>query len=521
LRTALAAASVAPAWGHILNLNPSAVTAGGPAFTLIVNGVDYDESDIVTWNGRQLDRCAAARVAPCFAYINGIRMEVAVPPGFIAVPGTAIVGLLGFNSETLFINPRPTITTASPLPNATAGATYSATLNATGGTLPLRWSIGAGALPAGLLLDATGRITGAASTPGAGAFTIAVADAMLASDTKVFSLTVADTLQITTASLPSGARGATYDFALQATGGARPLTWSLVGSTLPAGLTLSSAGVISGTPTAAGTANITVRVSDPDARSATKAFTLTISESAGGPFTSVHGAIFQGGAAPEAIVAGFGENLASSIVSATSTSLPSTLAGVTVNVRDNSGRESQAPLFFVSQRQINYVVPSGMASGPATVTVRNGVQAIATGSIALAPVQPGFFTANADGVGVAAANVIRVAPDLSQTYTFVFRCGSQPGSCEPEPFDVSSTNDSVYLLLFGTGIRGRTALAAVTATVGGVAAPVVYAGAQNEYPGLDQVNVGPLPRILAGRGEVPIRVVVDGTEAPAVTVAIR
>jgi hypothetical protein len=70
-------------------------------------------------------------------------------------------------------------------------------------------------------------------------------------------------LAITTASLPGGTLGAAYSAALTATGGTTPLTWSLAsGSSLPAGLTLSSDGVISGTPTAAGDATFTVQVAD-------------------------------------------------------------------------------------------------------------------------------------------------------------------------------------------------------------------------------------------------------------------
>jgi uncharacterized protein (TIGR03437 family) len=64
-------------------------------------------------------------------------------------------------------------------------------------------------------------------------------------------------------------------------------------------------------------------------------------------------------------------------------------------------------------------------------------------------------------------------------------------------------------------------LSAVTATVGGIAVPVLYAGPQSEYPGLDQVNIGPLPASLGGRGQLTIAMKVDGKDTPAVTVAIR
>jgi uncharacterized protein (TIGR03437 family) len=78
----------------------------------------------------------------------------------------------------------------------------------------------------------------------------------------------------------------------------------------------------------------------------------------------------------------------------------------------------------------------------------------------------------------------------------------------------------VVLLLFGTGIRGYSALSAVSANIGGLDAPVLGAGAQGQFAGLDQVHVR-LPRLLAGRGEVDIVLTVDGRTANTVKVNIK
>ena len=89
-------------------------------------------------------------------------------------------------------------------------------------------------------------------------------------------------LTITTQSLPNGTVGTSYTTTLAASGGTTPYTWSISGGALPGGLTLNgSTGNISGTPTAAGTFNLTARVTDsgsPQA-SATAPFTITISSS--------------------------------------------------------------------------------------------------------------------------------------------------------------------------------------------------------------------------------------------------
>lgn len=140
----------------------------------------------------------------------------------------------------------------------------------------------AGSLPPGITLATNGTLSGVPTTAGTYSFTAQVADASSPPVTTsgVLSLTVASPTTITTASpLPSGTRAVAYSVALVATGGTPPYTWSLVSGTLPAGLSLSSAGVLSGIPTTAGTSNFTLRSKDstkPTASSAMKAFALTI-----------------------------------------------------------------------------------------------------------------------------------------------------------------------------------------------------------------------------------------------------
>ncbi len=67
----------------------------------------------------------------------------------------------------------------------------------------------------------------------------------------------------------------------------------------------------------------------------------------------------------------------------------------------------------------------------------------------------------------------------------------------------------------------RGASQGATATVGGESVAVFGPAAHSVFPGLDQINIGPLPRSLAGRGEVEIRITVDGVAANTVTVHIR
>jgi hypothetical protein len=175
--------------------------------------------------------------------------------------------------------PSPSITTTS-LPAGTVGQPYNQTLRATGGTGGLTWSIVAGNLPAGLELNqTTGVISGTPLVPAStSSFAVRVADAAGQDDTQALSITInlPAPPSITTTTLPGGTVGQPYNQTLQATGGIGALSWSFTGS-LPAMLSFSPSGVISGTPTNAGTSNFTVTVRDTLNLSDTQALSITIS----------------------------------------------------------------------------------------------------------------------------------------------------------------------------------------------------------------------------------------------------
>ncbi len=222
--------------------------------------------------------------------------------------------------------------------------------------------------------------------------------------------------------------------------------------------------------------------------------------------------------APGMIAAGFGAALSATSESATTVPLPTNLAGVAVRIRDSSGAEQVAPLFYVGPGQINYAVPEALANGPASLRVVREGQVVAIGTLDVVPVSPGLFAANADGKGVAAALAVTVAATGAQSTRYAYQCGSSPGSCTAAPIDLGDSGDQVFLVLFGTGIRGRGSASAMT--IGGVAAEVTYAGAQGTLAGLDQVNVR-LPGALRGRGDVEIRLNVDGQEANPLRLNVR
>jgi len=189
-----------------------------------------------------------------------------------------------FATVTINVVPPPTITTTS-LSTATLNAAYSATVTATGGLLPVSWSITSGALPTGLSLAPsttdTVQITGKPTVAGTYTFTITVTDAAGFSSSEQFMLAVSSLAITTTSPLTPASTTTAYSVTFAATGGTSPYTWSVAsGSSLPAGLTLApTTGVLSGTPTTAGTYNFGITATDKSTPpvSVTASFTLVVS----------------------------------------------------------------------------------------------------------------------------------------------------------------------------------------------------------------------------------------------------
>ena len=261
---------------------------------------------------------------------------------------------------------------------------------------------------------------------------------------------------------------------------------------------------------------------NPDGATTFEIYTDNIAVTPGGNFPSVSSASYRGGVplAPASIASGFGQALAQSIAQAQSQTLPTMLANTSVAVKDSGGISRQAQLISVTPTQINYVIPEGTAVGLATVTVTTGAQITASGTVNIDLVAPGIFTANMDGKGAPAAQAVTAGPDMTETVQPVARCGASAGSCVSSPISLGPSGTVVILVLYGTGIRGRSSLGAVAATIGGVASQVQYAGPQSQYAGLDQVNLI-IPRELAGSGEVDLVLDVNGKLANTVRISIR
>jgi len=171
-----------------------------------------------------------------------------------------------------------------------------------------------------------------------------------------------------------------------------------------------------------------------------------------------------GPAAPASLTTAYGSNL-----------------GSTVSVQDSAGVAHAATLLYASSSQINFEIPDSVSIGAAVVTI--GSQ---TAMVLIAPIAPSLYILNSSDL--AAAYVVQVGTGGVQTVL-------------PVTTPINLKSGQVYLILYGTGIRG--AGGSVSVMIGGVNAPVAYAGPAGTTAGLDQVNVL-IPAQLAGAGTVNV-----------------
>jgi uncharacterized protein (TIGR03437 family) len=190
-----------------------------------------------------------------------------------------------------------------------------------------------------------------------------------------------------------------------------------------------------------------------------------------------------------------------------------------LTVTDSTGAVLRALLFgvFPSSDQVNLLIPSGAATGTATLTVMPPSAASQTLRIQIANVAPGIFSVNENGQGTFAGQIVIVHADGSQTIEESATVPPNNTGHIPTPISFANPTDRIFLQLYGTGLRYA---GTVAATINGTTVPVQYAGAEGTLQGLDQVNLQ-VPSSLAGAGTVNIVITADSQAANTVTTLIQ
>gem|GEM_PF-987463 len=234
-----------------------------------------------TWSISSGTAPAGLTLNPSTGVLSGTPTGAGLSTFIIRVGDATSPAQTATRSYTVDIAAPLSITTPS-LPDGVQGRSYSESVGVSGGTAPYTWSLSSGSLPAGLSIDtSTGAVTGTPTAAGSSTFTVQVTDSASPAATVSQSLTLAvvTPLGITTASLSAGITGSAYTATVAVSGGTSPYTWSVTSGSLPTGLSVNPAtGAVSGTPTAAGSATFTVRVTDSTspAQAATQSYTLDI-----------------------------------------------------------------------------------------------------------------------------------------------------------------------------------------------------------------------------------------------------
>ncbi len=192
--------------------------------------------------------------------------------------------------------------TTSSLPAGAAGVPYIEQVTASGGTAPYTWTVSAGSLPLGLVLQPTsGAISGSPAFPGNYTFTVAAQDSSPTpqATNQAFIVVIGSPapLAIATSALLDGTVNTPYTAMAAATGGTPPYRWALPAGGLPFGMGLSgTTGTIAGTPTSTGTESFTLEVTDSSAtpQTATQTLSLAVNDAAQACTNSGNNALLNG-----------------------------------------------------------------------------------------------------------------------------------------------------------------------------------------------------------------------------------
>ncbi len=506
-------------------ISPSATAPGSAAFSMIVQGNNFQPNSVVRWNNS--DRMTT--------FVNGSQLQAQITAADVANAGTANVTVFTSGSAESAAasfkieanRPAPVIARLSPASQA-AGVATPLEVNVFGADFTaqsvIRYNgsdrattfVNSAQLmttlqPADFASAADNKITVFTPGPGGGtsaeqSFTVVSCSFSLSSTSQLFS----------SASVLGTTNRFTGGVVLNANNDSCP--WTIAVNAPWISLTSPTGGqgkgkfvlgyLIDQNPAPPGRAT-TITVGGQ---------TLNVRQL--GRATSVSAASFAAPLAPNSIGATFGIGLAKSTEVATAQPLPTILNGTSVSVIDSRNVSRLAQLFFVADGQINLLIPSGTATGNAIVRTSTDGTLIADGVVVINSVAPSLFAANSSGSGTAAAVLLRVKADNTQIFEPVSRFDSATNSIVPVPIDFGAATDRLFILLFGTGISGRSSLGAVSLQVGGENTPVSFAGLQGDFVGLDQIN-GELSRNLIGKGSVNVNLTVDGRTANVVTLTFK
>lgn len=437
--------------------------------------------------------------------LGGIPVEAGYFDLWIQVSNS--IGQLGTIHKRLVIDYIPPLVILTELfPQLTTNQPYTRTLTAFGGVAPYGWSILLGTLPSGVTLDPASGIV--AGTPTQATYsspiTFAVTDQRGVVSSAVLTLTINNTLTISTTVLPIVTPGVAYSYQLNAQGGTPPYTWALgTGSgNLPGGFTLAPSGILSGaTSLSSYSATLVVQATDSASTSVTRNETLLVAAQSGlaidtegiGPI--VRGAPYQGllrvtgpGVAPYKwsvvpsstlpaglrLANGIADQGASATISGTTAAVLDN-DSVQVQVVDNNGNSATVFILFATYSSLAITttsVPQGTVGGTYSVQLQaSGVNTPFSWVLASGNLPPGQT--------LSSAGVISGVPQAQGNYPFQVTVTDSLGD--------TATGSLTEVTMTSTLAFVTTSIPAITAGVP-YHADITVTGGQTPY----QYGISPL-----------------------------
>jgi VCBS repeat-containing protein len=422
-----------------------------------------------------------------------------------AVKASDANGCFGTRDYTLTVNPKCaaiSISALNPLPAGTAGTAYPAlSFTQSGGTEPITWT--SGALPSGMSFSTAGVLSGTPAATGSFNITVQATDANGCTATLARTLTVnCPTVVVSPISLSAGTVGTAYTaVTLSQTGGVAPITWSIASGTLPPGLSLTTAGVLSGTPTVAGTSNFTVRATDANGCSGTLPLTLNVLNACPVITVSAPSPFPQGALNVAYAAVSFTQTGGSGLVTWTSGALPAGMsfstAGVlsgtptsagtynlTVQATDANGCTGTLTIPFSVTCQAMTIAPTALVSGtygvayPSTTFAQVGGVGTIAWSLSAGSLPAGLTLSSSTGV-------LSGTPTQTGTFNFTVRATASNGCVASQPVTLAILCHAITVNPIPSSLTaGYTGVqhASVTFTQAGGTAPATFAVTAGALP---------------------------------------
>ncbi|WLH90418.1 putative Ig domain-containing protein [Pseudomonas sp. FP453] len=467
----------------LTSLTPnSGSTAGGTSVTL--TGTNLTGATGVSFGGALASgftvNSATSITATTPAHAAGAVNVVVTTPG-----GTATL-TNGYTYATPTVSVGPTT-----LPSGAQNTAYSTqTITASGAAAPYTFAITGGALPAGLSLSSGGTLSGTPTASGNYNITVTATDANGVTGSRAYSFTIsaAPTISVNPTTLPNPTANVAYTTSLSATGGTAPYSYTFTSGTLPAGLSLSSGGTLSGTPTQAGTYNFTVTATDVNSASGSRTYSVTVS--AGAPNAGAVSVTVAANSSANPITLNLSGGAATSVaVSSAASHGTATASGTSITYTPTAG--------YSGADSFTYTATNGSGtSSPATVSLTVNAPTLS--------ITPSVLTAPAANV---AYSVALGASGGTAPYSYAITSGALPTGL--------SVNTSTGLLSGTPSVPGAYNFTVTVTDTYGATAGRAYSGTVSAGPPI----AAPLNITVAANSSAnAVALIINGGTATSVAV---